>query len=298
MTISEGLKPVQEVLSAELFELSGTRVTVATLLTVVVIILLTFWGSRLLRRGLAMWFRRRGVAAEGTVHGIGRLVHYVVVFVGFGVALQTIGISLGALFAAGAVFAVGIGFAMQNIAQNFVSGVILLAEGAIKRGDVLRVDDEVVRVERLGIRSTIVTSRDGLDLIVPNSNLVQSTVVNYTLSQSHYRVRVTVGVVYGADMDLVRTTLEKVAEDAAQRWSVPDRDAQVVMVDFGSSSVDFHVAVWIDDPWGERQALSDLRFAIWKALKKHGIVIAFPQVDVHFDAPVQDGLAKLAAVRP
>ncbi len=296
MNITDAFAQIKEILSLELFNISGTLVTVATLLTVVAIIAGTFIGSRILRRGLALWFRTRGVRSEGTVQAVGRLLHYVVVFTGFGVALQTLGISLGAVFAAGAVFAVGIGFAMQTIAQNFVSGVILLVERAIKPGDVLRIEDETVRVKQLGIRSTIVHTRDGLELIVPNSTLVQSTVANYTLADSHFRVRISVGVAYDSDLNLVQRTLERVTTEVAEAWGVSDREQQTVMVDFGSRSVDFQVAVWIDDPWSEKARVSELRFAVWNAFKDHGVVIAFPQVDVHFDSPVADGLSGISAV--
>jgi len=297
MTVTDTLEAAKEILAIVLFELSGTRVTVATAISVVLIMLFTIWGSRLIRRGLEIWFRRRDVAAGGTVHAVNRLVHYIVVFAGFGIALQTLGISLGALFAAGAVFAVGIGFAMQNIAQNFVSGVILLVERAIKKHDIVRVEGELVRVEKLGIRSTIVQTRDGLDLIVPNSAIVQSTVTNYTLDVPDYRVRIIVGVTYDSDMHLVRSTLESIAASFSERSGMGTRDSQVVMVDFASSSVDFQIAIWTNDPWTERGLLSELRFAVWDAFKAADIVIAFPQVDVHLDPPVQSALTKLAAVR-
>jgi small-conductance mechanosensitive channel len=293
MTFSEVLGRARDILASELFQIADTHVTVATVLSVAVIVLVTIWGSRLIRRGLALWFRRRGVEAEGTIQAVGRLVHYVVVFVGFGAALQTLGINLAALFAAGAVFAIGIGFAMQNIVQNFVAGVILLVERVIKPGDILRVEGDMVRVEQLGIRSTIVKTRDGLDLIVPNSTIVQSTVTNYTLHDTHYRIRITVGVTYGSDMNLVRETLEGVAQELAVKWNVRGRQQQVVLSDFGSSSVDFHIAVWINDAWQERVAVSEVRFAVWDAFKKNGIVIAFPQVDVHLDPPVTESLARL-----
>lgn len=296
MTFLDVLVQIKQLLATELFEISGTRVTVATLLTVVLIIAATYIGSRVIRRGLALWFRRRGIQSEGTIHAVGRLVHYAVVFVGFGIALQTLGISLGALFAAGAVFAVGIGFAMQTIAQNFVSGVILLVERAIKPGDILRIESETVRVKQLGIRSTIVQNRDGLELIVPNSTIVQSTVANYTLAESHYRIRIAVGVVYRSDMDVVQETLERVAATVAEEWGVADRDQQVIMTDFGSSSVDFQVAVWISDPWHEKAALSKLRFAVWNAFRERDIEIAFPQLDVHFDPPVEQGISQISAV--
>ena len=119
---------------------------------------------------------------------------------------------LEALFAAGAVFAIGLGFAMQNIVQNFVSGVILLAERTIKPGDVLQVDGRFVKVRHMGIRSTICRTLDEEEIIVPNATIVQSTVTNYTLQDSLFRLRCTVGVVYGSDMVLVKNTLQRAAQ--------------------------------------------------------------------------------------
>jgi small-conductance mechanosensitive channel len=237
--------------------------------------------------------KRRGVVDEGVVDVTNKLLHYVALFVGFGIALRLVGFDLSTLFAAGAIFAVGIGFAMQNIAQNFVSGIILLVERAITPGDVLEVDGRIVRVLRLGIRATIARSRDGEDVIVPNSLLVQSVVRNFTLDDAAYRVRTEVGVTYGSDMQLVRETLEEVAKRNSA--GVPRYEAQVLMPRFGNSSVDFEVAIWMDDPWLARRRLSQLNEEIWLALKREGIVIAFPQLDVHFDAPVQGGLGRLAA---
>jgi small-conductance mechanosensitive channel len=202
------------------------------------------------------------------------------------VALQTAGIELGALFAAGAVFAVGLGFAMQNIAQNFVSGVILLVERSIKPGDVLSLQDETVRVIQMGIRATLVRTLDEEIMIVPNSSLVQSTVKNYTIKDSLFRVRVTVGVEYGSDMARVRKTLEAASQQMDFREA--NHEPVVLMDDFADSSVNWEVSIWIADPWTARRIRSHMREAIWTAFKQAQIVIAFPQLDVHFDTPINE----------
>ena len=139
--------------------------------------------------------------------------------VGLALALHLAGIKLGAVFAAGAVFAVGFGFAMQNIAQNFVSGIISLIERTIKPGDVLEVGPQIVKVMKMSIRATIVRTLDDEDIIVPNSTLVQSNVKNYTLEDNLYRVKVKVGVSYESDLKQVRAVLTKAATD------LPGRDA-------------------------------------------------------------------------
>jgi small-conductance mechanosensitive channel len=293
MSFKQIIDNLSSVLGTELFEAGSTRVTLGTLLMALLVIALTFGISSLAQRGVRRGMRRRGVVDEGVVDVTNKLLHYMALFVGFGIALRLVGFDLSTLFAAGAIFAVGIGFAMQNIAQNFVSGIILLVERAITPGDVLEVDGRIVRVLRMGIRATIARSRDGEDVIVPNSMLVQSLVRNFTLDDVAYRVRTEVGVTYGSDMRLVRETLEEVAK--RNNTGDPRYEAQVLMLRFGNSSVDFEVAIWMEDPWLARLRLSQLNEEIWSALKREGVVIAFPQLDVHFDPPVEGGLGGLAA---
>ena len=287
-TVDEIVGPMDRYFDIHLFDLAGTPITVATLVTFGIIILFTLVISRISEKATVRAFKIRKVTDEGTVGVAQRLVHYLVLVVGMAVALQTIGINLTALFAAGALFAVALGFAMQNIVQNFVSGVILLVERSIKPGDILKVEGARVKVVRMGIRATVVRTLADEDMILPNSVLVQNSVTNYTFRDRHYRLSAMVGVVYSSDMALVRKTLEKVAAEIP--WRVNSFEPRILLRQFGSSSVDFAVSVWIDDPWRAGQRLSDLQEAIWWALKEVGITIAFPQVDVHFDQPVMSSL--------
>ena len=275
-----------------LFRLGNTTVTVATLLTVLIIILMTLVVAGVVKRWLKRVAHRRSVKDAGSIHVTARLVHYAILFTGFGVALHTAGIDLTALFAAGAIFGVIIGFAMQNIASNFVSGVILLFERTIKPGDIVDVEGRIVRVIELGIRATIARTTNDEDLIIPNSVLVQSTVRNYTFRDSHYRIDAPVGVIYGSDMAVVRSTLEKTATEIP--WRSRNPEPVVLMKEFGNSSVDFLVSVWTDSPWHQRKLRSDLNEAIWWALKEAGITIAFPQLDVHFDPEIERSMTALA----
>lgn len=287
------LNALKQILDIQLFEISGTSITVSTALTAVLIVLVTIWLSRSLRRSLMRLLERRGITDENTIATFSSLLNYVVLIIGFTIALQTLGIDLSTLFAAGAIFAVGLGFAMQNIVENFVSGVILISERSVRPGDILEVEGMLVRVVKTGVRATLVRSRDGADLILPNSILVQSPVQNYTLQDSLYRQRISVGVVYSADMALVRDTLEAVVRDG--KWALQEPQPLVAMVEFGDNAVIYEVSFWMQDPWQRRQALSDTNEAIWWAFQKQDIEIAFPQLDVHFDSPVADSLSKLAA---
>lgn len=283
---------LREILDFRIVEFGGTPVTVGSLLGSLLVVLFAYILSRTAQRVTARAMSERKMAGRGTLIVVQRLLHYTIMLVGMGIALDTVGFKLGTLFAAGAIFAVGLGFAMQNIAQNFVSGIILLIERSIKPDDVLEVQGLVVRVIEMGIRSTLARTRDDEELIVPNSVLVQSSVKNYTLRDSVYRLRASVGVVYGSDMKLVLQTLTRVAERI--EWRNQEYDPRVLMTAFGSSSVDFDVSLWIDDPWLAPMRRSELLQAIWWALKDVGVVIAFPQLDLHLDPPVMDSLHKLA----
>jgi small-conductance mechanosensitive channel len=281
----------REILDFELFMLSGTVITVGTVLAGLLVIAFAWFFSQLAQRSLSRALRVRGWGQDGSIAAGQRLTHYTVMLVALGVALDTVGIDLAALFAAGAIFAVGLGFAMQTIAQNFVSGIILLVERSIKPGDVLEVGGVVGQVEQMRIRSTLLRSRDDEELIIPNSMLVQATVKNFTLRDSLYRVRTTVGVTYSSDLRVVHEVLTRVATEV--EWRNRTKEPRVLLTGFGSSSVDFEVSVWVDDPWDARVYASHLNDGIWWALKEAGVTIAFPQVDVHFDPPIEDSLRGL-----
>lgn len=272
-------------LTETLFTLSGTNVTLLSIITFIVIVTVSIIISFILQRGLKRGLEKRFQKREGTLAAFLRLFHYIIMLVGFTIGLQTVGINLSALFAAGAIFAIAIGFAMQTVMQNFVSGVILLIERSIKPGDILEIDGNLVKVIDMGIRTTVVRTRLQEDLIMPNSIISQSTVKNYTLRDNKFRLKVLVGVSYDSDLELVQKVLETTAAELT--WKIGD-DIRVLLLDFGSSSVDFGVYITMDDPWEQRYYMSEVRKAIWKAFKKEGIVIAYPQLDVHFDHEVTE----------
>jgi small-conductance mechanosensitive channel len=283
------LPSIFEDIDIPVFDAGGHTLTLGTLIVAGLVTGGSYGLSALVRRGLARAFGGQKQSLRGTQ----RLAHYVIVGIGFSVALQTAGIDLRALFAAGALFAVGLGFAMQNVMQNFVSGIILLVERSIRPGDVLDIEGRQVRVVEMGIRSTWVRSRDDEVLIVPNATLVQATVRSYTLLDSLCRVRVTVGVSYASDMRLVKEALRRAVE------SVPERnhsiDPLIQLTEFGPSAVEWEVSMWIDDPWLLRPMKSELRQAVWHAFAEKGIRIAYPQLDLHIDEGVVSALSVRAA---
>lgn len=288
MNFQDVMSEVKEFLATPLYSIGETQGSVGNTLIVVSTILATWWLSRLVSRTIMQAFKRRGTIDPDAVRPYARVAKFSILIVGFGVALNTLGFKLTAVFAAGGLFAVAIGFAMKNIAENFVSGLILRMERSIKRGDILEVEGQVVTVKDVGVRYTLAQNRDNEDLMIPNSILVQSMVTNRTLRDHLYRMRAPVGVTYSSDMNLVRQTLEAAADGLP--WRSQQVEPLVVMRAFGSSSVDFEVSVWIEDAFKIGQYISDLNEAIWWGLKDAGIVIAFPQLDVHLDPEVMSSL--------
>lgn len=276
------------ILQFQLFAIGETPVTVATLVTSVLIAVVTFIAANLAERGTNRYLKKRGIMDTGSVGASARLVHYIVLAVGLAVAVNTLGINLTALFTAGALFAIALGFAMQNITQNFVSGVILLVERTIKPDDIIEIEGRVVRVTKMGMRATIVRTWDAEDFIIPNSVLVANTVKNLTLRDRVHRIRCQVGVTYDSDMREVRRVLTETLEGL--EWRDTQFNPVILMTEFGNSSVNFDVSVWVEDPWGRSLSRSLLFEAVWFALKDAGIVIAFPQLDLHLDQPALEAM--------
>lgn len=281
---------VRAVLVHPLFTLTDTPVSVLTALTVFVALLVARRVSGVVQQGLAGALRNAEGSDAGVVASVQRLAHYAVLLFGLIFGLQVAGFDLSTLLAASAVLGVGIAFGLQNLSENFVSGLILLFERTIRPGDIITADGRLVRVVSMGIRSTSCLSQDDEEIIVPNAHLVGSLVVNHSTPDAAVRARATVGVAYESDVDVVLRVL-----DAAAR-TVPERDVTrepiVFLVAFGASSIDFEVSIWAADAFARPKTLSTLRVAVWRALKEAGVVIAFPQLDVHLEASLARALAR------
>lgn len=287
LPVSDGLALVRDVATFPLTGSVDDPFTLVDLVTLVSVVGAGWWLSRLLQRGLGRTMTRRG-SDLGVVASMQRLLHYLMMLIALATGLQAAGFDLSALFAASAVFAVGISFGLQNIVKNFVSGIILLVEQSIKPGDILTVDGTLVRVRELGVRATIAVTLDDDAVIIPNSMLIETSVVNHSLGSDVVRARAQVGVHYDSDLDRVRAALERAAQ--AFRPRELQHDPVVLLTAFGSSSVDFDVSIWVPHAFLRPRTLSKLRHALWDALQAEGVVIAFPQVDVHLDPAAVDAL--------
>jgi len=243
------------------------------------VFLLVFYLGRWLRSGLHYRVLPRFTPDAGLRNSIASLVFYTVLVVGALLAISVAGFDLTNLAIIAGALSVGIGFGLQNIINNFVSGLILLFERPIKVGDVVEYQKQWAEVLHIRVRSTVVRTYDWAELIVPNSELVSSTVTNWTHSDYRSRLIIHVGVAYGSDTALVRNLLKQTAEEHPQIY--PDPVPLVLFRDFGDSALLFELRCFTHLDY-ILTAPSDLRFRIDELFREHGIAIPFPQRDVHF----------------
>jgi len=273
--LTQLLEPYAQLFDVKSIEAMGLRV-----LGAVLVLLVGYWFSRALQRLLVRHVGKHDSGYEGAIDVYRAIIRSVTVVVAGGLALHTLGIDLTHLFTTGGLLAIAAAFAMKTSAKNFVAGLIIRLEREIKRGDVLSMSDgRMVRVKVIGLRATIVRSKAEGDLIIPNSELVQNAVSNYTYRDSLYRLETQVGVAYESDLKRVRAVLEQTCNNL--EWKSKHTEPLILLDAFGDSSVNYLIRVWIDDPWRAGQMRSPLNEAIWWALKDAHIVIAFPQLDVH-----------------
>lgn len=281
MTIEEMYKWAQdlwEALSTPLFELSGNKLSVMTFFTALVLFVVFIKVASVVEKLLRRYLHKKNIDS-GVKDSLARFGRYLMIVLGVVVTLETIGISLSSLAALGAVLMVGIGFGLQNIAQNFISGLIILLERPIKVGDVVKVGDISGRVVDIQARSTLIQTRDDVSILVPNSQFISEPVVNESFSGNKIRYKVKVGVAYGSDTTKVKELLMAVARENSRVLTSPEPD--VLFGDFGESSLDFELRVWLNDLWSYRVVLSELRFEIDKKFRENKVEIPFPQRDLH-----------------
>jgi small-conductance mechanosensitive channel len=274
---------IKDVLSTAIISFKTYELTVGDLLIIgmaymVVRFLASFLRNRLTQsvflRNNIDWVRRSSVL---------QILQYLLYTLFFIFCLETVGVDLSLVLAGSAALLVGLGFGVQQIFNDLVSGLIMLFEGNVAVGDVLEVDHMVGKVEHVGLRTSKVYTRDGVTIVVPNSKFIVENVVNWTHMRHAVRFDVAVGVAYGSDVALVKRLLLEVAYAHAK--VAQDPAPFVRFLDFGNSSLDFKLYFWCSEVWTIEDVKSDLRFAIDAIFREHRITIPFPQRDVHIIPP-------------
>jgi len=217
--------------------------------------------------------------SRGVQRSIGQLIRYVIIFIGFLLTFIILGYDFTKLTIILGGLGVGIGFGLQGVVNNFVSGLILLFERPLTEGDTIMIGTDWAQIEKIGLRATIVRTFDEADLIIPNADLINNQVTNWTLTNRQIRLRVPVGVAYGSDVSLVVETILACARE--QKEVVKSPAPQVLFINLGDSSLNFELRVWIQDIDGMMLVKSALYHAIERKFREVNIVIPFPQQDVH-----------------
>mgnify|MGYP002395665410 CR=1 FL=1 len=280
----ELLGPTVNFLQTPLFTLGDTPISAFSILVAIGIIL----GASVLGQIVQALISRRVLPRLGVevavADAIGTVLRYTLVVFGVLIGVELVGFDMTTLKIAFGALGVGIGFGLQNVVNNFTSGLILLFERTVKRGDILTVEGQDGRVQHVGLRSSVIRTREGDDLILPNSILVENMVTNYSYGDDLKRVDVALGVSYASDPNTVREVLLEVAKKHDD--VLPTPPPTVFFESFGDSSIDFTLRCWIRDAWKYPTVHSHLMFSVWYALKDAGIEIPFPQRDLHLRSAI------------
>ena len=255
------------------------KITILNVCYVIIFLLLVSYISRIIRKGLQDEVLPRTRLDIGARASLVNVVIYSLWVLAIYTGINILGIDLSSLaFMAGAL-GIGIGFGLQNIVNNFISGIILLFDPSIQVGDMVQIGEDWGTINRINIRTTVVQTFDNAALIIPNSHMLSDRVTNWSYKDPKVRRQVDVGVAYGSDVQLVRTVLLRIVNDMPE--ILDDPAPRVDFMDFGDSALIFRVRFWIDSPDFWLTAPTELRFRIDEEFKKNGIEIAFPQQDIH-----------------
>jgi small-conductance mechanosensitive channel len=271
--------------------LGGVEITLDRVIVAAVAIYLTFllsWALRAFARSQVYprWELERGVGDS-----MNSLLHYVLIVFGLFVGLGALGVELQNFAILAGALGIGIGFGLQNIVNNFVSGLILLFERPVRVGDTVVIDEEFGMIQKIGLRSTKVLRVDQSEVIVPNADLVSEKVVNWTLTTQVARLVIPVGVAYGTDPARVLKIVTEVA--AAHPDVLPDPPPLSLFIGFGESSLDFEIRVWVEAFEKRLPVRSDILTEIARRFADEKIEIPFPQRDLHVRSVAREVVEQL-----
>ncbi len=278
--VQKTLIDIKAFFDVHLFTIGDTSVTLWTLIYFALLTFLLFFITAKLKKWLVYKVLANSKIELGVRVAVGTIFRYLVLVLGLIVVMQTVGINLSTLTILAGALGVGIGFGLQNITNNFVSGIIILFERPIKVGDRIQVGDVYGDVVSISMRSTTVVTNDNISVIVPNSEFISSTVVNWSHTDRNVRFNIPVGVAYKEDPEKVKRILLEVAdkEDGVLKNPNPD----VLFEEFGDSSINFNLRIWTNNYITTPGILkSRLYFEIFKKFREQNIEIPFPQRDLH-----------------
>jgi small-conductance mechanosensitive channel len=271
--------------------LPGVTLSLIQIFLLVGLLIAVFWVSSRTKRFLFNRFLVESGLDRSLQYAIAQIVSNLVLVIGIFIVLENTGIHLGALTVFAGAVGVGVGFGLQNIASNFISGLVILAERPITIGDRVEVAGIVGQVQQIRSRSTVLVTNDNIATIVPNTKFIDSAVTNWTFGDPRVRFRIPVGVAYGSDVEKVTELL--IAAGAENPNALKDPAPSVFFDGFGESALNFELVVWSSEmSHRPRRFRSDLNFSIERKLREGGIEIPFPQRDLH----IRSGVLKTESV--
>lgn len=271
------MKIIKEILEYELFSYGDYSIKVSRLVTISLILIATYFVLWIIKK--ALYSKKFNKVDTGTTYALYQIIKYIVWIIAISITLETIGIKLTIFLAGSAALMVGVGLGLQQTFNDVVSGIILLSERSIKIGDVLDIDGDVVKIQSIGLRTSKALNRDDISIILPNSLITTSKVINWSHQSNKTRFRIDVGVAYGSNVDLVIKILE---ESGKAYPEISSKDmVEARLINFGSSSLDFQLFFFSKNSFRIEKIKSDIRKIICKKFEENNIVIAFPQLDVH-----------------
>ncbi len=274
------LDPFFNILNYRIFTLGEAQITPLNIIYLILLTGLLFWLSNKLKNLLVERVLGRTHLDLGARVAIGTITRYFLLLIGFLIILQTVGINLTTLNVLAGAVGIGVGFGLQNVASNFISGLIILFERPIKIGDRIEVGGVDGKVTGIGARSTTVRTNDNITIIVPNSKFISENVVNWSFENNIIRFRVPIGVAYDTDVNSAKRILLEIARENKDVLDEPK--PAVRLMKFGDSSIDLQLWVWTKDKLQRKTVLvSNLNFAIWEKFRENEIEIPFPQTDLH-----------------
>lgn len=281
---SEIISSAHDLLTTTLFTLQETKVSLLTLIILILFLLGFIITSRVVKGILLKRVLTRFEIESGLRYTLARISQYIIVTIGVLISFQFIGINLSSLAVIFGFLSVGIGFGLQNITSNFISGLIVLFERPISIGDRVKVAGIEGDVLEINIRATKIRTLNKVSIIVPNSEFVSSNVINYSHGDPEFRLDVNVGVSYESDLDTVVKALREVAEE--NNTVLKNPEPQIHLVSFGDSSWDMELRVWIPDVKRYPFVRNDINQAIVRKFREYDIEIPFPQRDLHMRSSV------------
>jgi small-conductance mechanosensitive channel len=260
-------------------------VTGSDIFRVLIILIVAYLLSRSIRYTIRRVSDRDPTGTQASLYTLSRLSHYTIIIIALFIALSSIGLDFSNLALVAGALSVGIGFGLQSIVSNFVSGLIILFEHTLRVGDYIELDTGLTgTVKAINVRSTLINTNDNIDIVVPNSEFVTTRLTNWTLGERVLRVRIPFGVAYGSDKEVVRQAAIEAADEVPYTLThMKRRRPDVWLVDFGDSSLNFLLTVWVNREGARRPTRTRAAYlwALETKLTEHGIEIPFPQRDLN-----------------